>query len=640
MCGIAGILSPQSRELTDSLTRMVTSLRHRGPDGSGIRVFDACALGHTRLSIVDLAGGQQPMEDVSGNMCVTFNGEIYGYQEIKRGLKNYPFRSDSDTEVILALYQEHGERMITMLPGMFAFALWDERRNRLFCARDRFGEKPFFYATGRRGDFVFASEIKALLASGLIDPEISRKSLAHYLGRGYVHPAATIYSNVHVLPPGHTLSYEGGSLRVCRYWSAPTSTDQMDLSDAVVEFRRLFEQAVNRQLVADVPVGAFLSGGLDSSSVVAAACGGHPGIRTLSFGFGERDDELPFAAEVARKFGTDHIEMKPESADLACLLHEMQQVYDEPFADSSNIPTYLLCREARNHLKVVLTGDGGDELLGGYAWYHPLFWFDRARGNSALPYATARALLAIFDRHRIRRLAGVRERSRGIVLGRRYRSACEAHAAENLFFTADQIGAMGLPTNGLAPANINSSSDNDSLDDVMRMDVSDYMPGDILVKIDRASMAHGLELRAPFLDVDFAEFCLSLPAKLKFDGRRDKIILREAYSSQWPPSIRARSKRGFGAPVRSWLADPSMRDLQLRHVLQPSASIRDLLRLRAGNETIQNPSGYQAWILLVLGMWLETHGSLGRGEKPDIDSTEAVTPTANGQASSEHLSTP
>lgn len=640
MCGIAGFVSPQAREQTHSLARMVASLRHRGPDGSGTRVFDTCALGHTRLSIVDLLGGVQPMEDAPGHMCVTFNGEIYGYQELKHGLKNYSFRSTSDTEVILALYQAYGEQMMTKLSGMFAFALWDVRRHRLFCARDRFGEKPFYYATGRRGELVFASEIKALLASGLIDPQLSHTSLAHYLGRGYVHPASTIYSNVHVLPPGHALSFEDGRLRVWRYWSLPPSSDRLDLEDAVVEFRRLFEQAVSRQLVADVPVGAFLSGGLDSSSVVAAACGGHPGIRSLAFGFGERDDELPFAAEVARKFGTDHIEMKADVTDLGGLLLQMQQVYDEPFADSSNIPTYLLCQEARRHLKVVLTGDGGDELLGGYSWYHPMFWFDRSLGNSTIPYATARVLLAILDRHRIQRLDGVRERSRGIVLGHRYHSVCDAHATENLFFTVDQLEAMGLPTNELAPTNTNSSSDDDSLDDVLRTDVLNYLPGDILVKIDRASMAHGLELRAPFLDVDFAEFCLSLPVKLKFDGRRDKIILREAYSSQWPPAIRARSKRGFGAPVRSWLADASMQELAERHVLRPSAAIRELLRLRTGDRSIWDPSSYQAWVLLVLGVWLESRGKPGGVESAEINLAGTETSATNRQETAQYLITP
>jgi asparagine synthase (glutamine-hydrolysing) len=607
VCGIVGIVSGAVVEEERSLRRMVDSLRHRGPDGSEVRLLDGCGLGHTRLSIVDLEGGKQPMLSPDGSTAVTFNGEIYGYREIRRDLSDFPFRTSSDTEVLLALFEKYGERMMPRLPGMFAFAIWDKRR-RLFAARDRFGEKPFFYAFGRGGEFIFASEIKAILASGLVEPVLSRGALAHYLRRGYVHPHSTIYENIQALPPACALSYEPGGLRTWRYWTPAPARQSIGLGEAVGEFRRLFERAVERQLVADVPVGAFLSGGLDSSSVVAAASRRKQGLRTLSFGFPGSHDELPFAADVARECRTDHTTIRVQEEDLGALLETMQMVYDEPFADSSNVPTYLLCREARRHLKVVLTGDGGDELLGGYSWYRPLYWLERSRGARLVQRVTARALLAFLDRCRIRRFERLRERSRGIVLAGRYGTVAAAQRGENRFFSDREIASFGLPAAdpGCGPAPDEPTGD--PLARAMRVDFSDYMPGDILVKIDRASMAHGLELRAPFLDVEFAEFCLSLPSRFKLDGRQDKIILREAYLIDWPPSVRGRTKQGFGAPIRSWLASPAIQNLIGRHVLDPSAPIHDLLRLSRSEEAVRE-SRHRGWILLVLSLWLAGRGA-------------------------------
>jgi asparagine synthase (glutamine-hydrolysing) len=633
MCGIAGIVSGAVVEEERSLRSMVDSLRHRGPDGSGVHLTEGCGLGHTRLSIVDLEGGKQPMLSPDGSMAVTFNGEIYGYQEIRRELTDYPFRDSSDTDVLLALFAKHGERMMPHLPGMFAFAIWDGRRRRLFAARDRFGEKPFFYAFGRRGEFVFASEIKAILASGQVEPVLSQSALAHYLRRGYVHPHSTIYENVHVLPPACALSYEPGGLRTWRYWTPAPARESIGLGEAVGEFRRLFERAVERQLVADVPVGAFLSGGLDSSSVVAAASRRKQRLRTLSFGFPGSDDELPFAAEVARECRTEHITMRAEDEDLGALLEAMQTVYDEPFADSSNVPTYLLCREARRHLKVVLTGDGGDELLGGYAWYRPLYWLERSRGTSVVQLVTARALLAFLDRCRIRRLERLRERSRGMVLAGRYASVAAAQRGENVFFSDREIGSFGLPAAEPGGGDVPAESAEDALAQAMETDLWDFMPGDILVKIDRASMAHGLELRAPFLDVDFAEFCLSLPSRFKLDGRQDKIILREAYSAEWPASVRGRGKQGFGAPIRDWLASAPIRSLIGRYLLDRSAPIHDLLRLSLNEHAIRE-SGHRGWILLVLSLWLAGRGSsprsseAGAGEVPSWSAGRISSATA------------
>jgi asparagine synthase (glutamine-hydrolysing) len=605
MCGIAGIVSGAGFHGEPALRRMVDSLRHRGPDGSAIQIFECCGLGHTRLSVVDLEGGKQPMLSPDRSFAVTFNGEIYGYQEIRRELSGYAFRTTSDTEVLLALFARHGERMMPRLPGMFSFAIWDDRRRLLFCARDRFGEKPFYYATGAGGEFVFASEIRAILDSGLVEPELRKDALVHYLRRGYAHPSQGIYSNVHVLPPAHALVFDRDRIRTWRYWEPPAASGTARMEEAVGEFRRLFERSVSRQLVADVPIGAFLSGGLDSSTVVAAASREKQGLRTLSFGFEGNYDELPFADLVARQYQTDHIALRADAEDLPELLFTMQSVYDEPFADSSNIPTYLLCREARKHLKVVLTGDGGDELLGGYAHYRPLVWLERYRGSSAVTYATARVMMSVFDRLRTRRLARLRDLSRGIVLGRRHGSILEAQRAESTFFSDREITSLGLQA-GRWPEPVDGRPGRqNSVADAMHADLEDYMPGDILVKIDRASMAHGLELRAPFLDVDFAGFCLSLPASLKIRTNRDKIILREAYADRWPALVRKRAKQGFGAPVGDWLASPALRSLVDHYLLRPGATICDLLPGRGiSNHAREDP--HKCWILLTLALWLDS----------------------------------
>ncbi len=384
MCGIAGIVAPEADRYRPALEHMVAALRHRGPDGSGTHVFPGCTLGHTRLSIVDLTTGDQPMLAADGTLAITFNGEIYGFREIKQRLRDYQFHTTSDTEVILALYQTYGENYLQYLPGMFAFAIWDERQQALFAARDRFGEKPFYYAWGSGGEFLFASEIKSLTASGLLQPKISRESLVHYLRYLYVHPHRTIYSNVFVLPPAHGLRLKGTQLSVERYWQLPATTEVLSEQDAIAEFRRLFERAVERQLIADVPVGSFLSGGLDSSSVVAVASRNYPGLKTFSFGFRDSINELPFARQIADLYDTDHVELEDQQTDIAELLIEMARVYDEPFADSSNIPTYLISQAARCYGKVVITGDGGDELLAGYDfWYRAIWEMERSKAYPA-----------------------------------------------------------------------------------------------------------------------------------------------------------------------------------------------------------------------------------------------------------------
>ncbi len=367
MCGIAALVTSQEGVSPDIVPRMVAALRHRGPDSQGVYHFSRCTLGSARLSIVDVEGGRQPILSRDAALGVTFNGAIYGFRELKTHLGDYPFQTGTDTELILALYARHGDGFLRHLPGMFAFALWDDREQKLTCARDRFGEKPVYYAFGTGGEFLVASEIKAILASGLVAPVLNPAAVGHYLTRLHVHPSQTIYSNVHALPPAYVLRFQDGRLRVEPYWQPPDIVEGIAAEVAVERFRHLFDTAIRKQLVADVPVGVLLSGGIDSSTVAAVASQRQPGVRTFSFGFRAGvEDELPFARGMAQRCRTSHYELADDSADIPALLRRMQTIYDEPFADSSNIPTFLVCEMARRHVTVALGGDGADELLGGY----------------------------------------------------------------------------------------------------------------------------------------------------------------------------------------------------------------------------------------------------------------------------------
>jgi asparagine synthase (glutamine-hydrolysing) len=602
MCGIVGIIAPRASRYRDAIQKMTDSLSHRGPDGSGMHFFDGCALGHRRLSIVDLDTGRQPMLSSVSPIGITFNGEIYGYREIRETLADYPFCTSSDTEVILALYEKYRHDCVAHVPGMFAFAVWDDARQELFCARDRFGEKPFYYAFGKGGEFIFASEIKAILASGLIRPALNREALVHYLQYLHVNPRQTIYGNIHTLHPAHFLRWCDGRVSVGRYWSLPEAVDKIDTGEAVERFKYLLDRAVARQLVADVPVGAFLSGGLDSSTVVALASRHQARIKTFSFSFEDSASEFPYARQVAEKYGTEHFELADKTADIGELLFTMQEVYDEPFADSSNIPTYLISKLASEHVKVVLSGDGADELLAGYSWYRSLLAMQKGGNIQLLRMALT-----------LSRFLGVKAspsqiyRGQGAAFARRYGSIVQAHSAQKQYFTDNELLQLGLkpPVNYLLSSGVPAFG---TIDDALRLDIEGYMPGDILVKVDRASMANGLELRAPFLDVDFASFCISLPWCMKIDTEQDKLILRQGYADTWPPAIRNRSKQGFGAPVDCWLKHDSVRALKEKYLGKPDQKIFSLLPYGSMRDYVERDD-YRTWILLVLAMWLEQHNA-------------------------------
>lgn len=602
MCGIAGIVGPVTRENREAVERMTRALDHRGPDDRNILELDGCILGHTRLSIVDIEGGSQPMmlHRRNGNVAVAFNGEIYGYKSLRSQYHDFTFQTHSDTEVLLAAYQTHGQRMLDHIPGMFAFSIWDENRKQLFCARDRFGEKPLYYARGRNGEFVFCSEIPALLASGLIDVSIDRNALSHYLRFLYTAGERTIFREIRALLPAHSLAVSNGEVDIRRYWSSPSLQPDISLDDAAEEFRHLMQSAVDRQLVADVPVGVFLSGGLDSSSIAMLAARTTPHIRSFSFEFPGDLSELHYAIAAAEKSGTDHTVMSADDIDIADLLPSIVEAYGEPFADSSCVPMYALCREAAKHTKVALTGDGGDELLGGYTWYKTLYWM---REFADIGPAKAFMLRVVSRAMRVFQCQGhaqAEERNVGAIYARRFASITDAHRHQVSFFSRDETQSLGLTNDD----SVDFPGGN-SLDHAMLADVKTYMADDILKKVDRASMAHGLELRAPFLDRDVATFCLSLPYRLKMDAKTDKILLRRTFRHELPRSILHREKLGFGGPVAQWLKMPRMRELVSDVLFAKSAAINDHLDLTRFRSRFDRTRSMQVWALLYFGLWLQ-----------------------------------
>jgi asparagine synthase (glutamine-hydrolysing) len=599
MCGIIGIVAKKSIEYKKVIDHMILTQKHRGPDESNSVFFENCGLGHNRLSIVDISTGQQPMYSVDQNKAIVFNGEIYGYEEI-RGSLDYKYKTKSDTEVILALYEKYGQDLLTHLPGMFAFTIWDNTKQSLFCARDRFGEKPFYYAIGKGGEFIFTSEIKTIIASGLVEPILNNDSLTHYLQYLYIEPSKTIYKNIFVLPPAHKLNYKDGKISVERYWSLPIIDKEIKSEEAVTQFRSLLKTAVKKQLIADVPVGAFLSGGLDSTTIVAIASQFKEKLKTFCFGFNSAMSELPFAKEVANQYKTDHTELFADE-DIGDLLLKMSDIYDEPFADSSNIPTYLISHEAKKHVKVVLTGDGGDELFGGYGWYKTFLQYspnDKHHDSwiTLLFWKVMSRLSSIFEQNYINSQASYFS---GI-----HKNPTDFHKAFNQYFTDKEIDKLCLYKD--KEDNKEDKIKDTLAEDPTHYDLTDYMPGDILTKIDRASMANSIELRAPFLDVDFASFCASLTLNLKVNSSNDKLILRQAFEDLWPDSVKKRSKQGFGSPIKKWLKINSVKKIKNEYLNDSSKKIFNLISFNESRKFVRKDN-YRTWILLVLSIWMEKH---------------------------------
>ena len=562
MCGFVGIAAVAPRDDRAWLTVARDTLAHRGPDDAGEWWSEdgRVGLAHRRLAILDLSSaGRQPMGDVRGELWIVFNGEIYNFRELREelGRKGHSFRTRTDTEAILAAYREWGTDCLHRFNGMFAFALYDRPRRRLFLARDRAGEKPLFYRLAA-GEVRFASELKALLADPLLPRVIDHEALDCYLAFGFVPGERCILQGVSKLPPSHALTFdlESGQTQVWRYWDlpAPPADDgkRIDQEEMLEQLELLLEDAVRRQLVADVPVGVHLSGGIDSSLVTAMAARSHPRINTFTVRFPgyRRYDETQHARLVARHFGTEHVELDASevSPDLLSILARQ---FDEPIVDSSMIPTSLICGLVRHHCTVSLGGDGGDELFGGYQHYSRLLRLERVGGYVPLPVRRAiantaswlpvgfhgrnwlQALGADF-RHRVPLIASYFDastRQRLLLAGR-----------EECPPVAEPIWGAGLEHQG------------DLVQRATRLDFRLYLAEDILVKIDRASMLHSLEVRAPFLDFRIVEFAFgTVPSNLKATATRRKILLGQLASRVLPAGFDAERKQGFSIPLGSWL---------------------------------------------------------------------------------------
>lgn len=594
MCGIltiAGKAVELYRE--DTLDSMLETLSRRGPDDRGILRFPGCILGQTRLSILDIGGGHQPMRDSTHDSAITFNGEIYNHVELRKVLqdKGHRFTTSSDTEVILKAYQEYGDDCPKHLEGMFAFVIWDNAKKRLFMARDRFGEKPLFYTVDQHGSFVVASEIKALFASGSVLGEIDYDAIDAYFHLLYIPPQKTVFKNILPLPPAHYGVYEGGELKIERYWSLPNAPLRVSEAEAMHELKRLLDLSVKKCMVADVEVGTFLSGGVDSS-IITHLAQNHSSARVKSFsaGFEEYINELPYARQAANIVGTDHHEIQMKS-DIASVLQKVCVSFDEPFADSSSIPQFLISEFARKDVKVVLSGDGGDEMFIGYGWYWKQFNLGLAEKVKRNLRRDVRHMFADDPlRDHVNYLTHMNKLERLLL----WRDTSFANSAFPIHFE----GSEALPP----------------IERINMFDLHMFLPGDILPKVDRASMMASLEVRSPFLDRRLAEFAHNIPMDYKTDRRNGKLILKKAYEDVFGYEFLHRRKQGFSAPVQHWLLRDDIRDLVYASFIQKEAGVYAFLQewyiksmIRRFYEKKDLYHGYRLWILLCLELWFDAH---------------------------------
>ncbi len=638
MCGITGYLHSDRQQPSHPqlLRRMSDAIAHRGPDGSGAWFGDGVGLAHRRLSIIDLEGGRQPLGNEDDSVQVVFNGEIYNYRELRDDLlkRGHVFRTHSDTEVLVHLYEEFGGEMVTRLRGMFAFAIWDSRKHRLLLARDRVGIKPMYVFRNHEW-LVFGSELKALLAHPAVPRDVSAPAIDDYFSYGMIPGASTIFRGVEKLLPGHVMSIDADrwSFSTKRYWQLKFTPDEsLSLSDWREAVSSKLRETVQAHLVADVPVGAFLSGGLDSSMIVADATRGDQPMQTFSMGFREAAfNELPHARAVAEHFGTQHHE-ELVTPDAASLLTQLTEYYDEPFADSSAIPTFLVSQLAARHLKVVLSGDGGDEALGGYSRY-----------KHDLKEASLRNLVPSWLRHSL--LAGIARlwpRTDWLPRPLRLKSALtnlslDADAAyantltlcrqpgRSQLLSADVLHELcGHDSQRIARESFARAGQAGTLDVLAGMiaaDMGTLLPDDYLVKVDRASMANGLEVRPPLLDHEFLELCARLPSRWKIRDGETKWLLRELSRDVLPDSIRNRPKQGFEVPLDAWFRGP-LRGMFSDLVLSPNAAVSNLINPREARRVFDahqrgtGRHGTVLWMLLSLSAWAERYLS-AKGDKHD-----------------------
>jgi asparagine synthase (glutamine-hydrolysing) len=619
MCGIAGAITPPGSGVTrETLERLLDRIAHRGPDGSGLEEYTAgtghkVLLGHRRLAIIDPVGGRQPMCDEVAGLALTFNGEIYNFRMLREELKGagYRFRLDSDTEVLLRAYQHWGEQCVAHLRGMFAFAIWDARKQRLFMARDRFGEKPLFIRE-EGGGLYFASEIKALLELPGARPQVDVSAVWDYLAYRYVPGPKTLLHGIRKLAPGTCAMWERGKLSERRYWTAPDAKaagSAIPEGDVVGSFLERLDEVVRLEMVSDVPFGAFLSGGLDSSTIVALMTRHNSKVKTFSVGFGGPESaysELGYADVIAKHFATDHHELVINPDDLIEHLPKLVGFRDAPVTEPSDIPIYMLAKEASRSVKMVLTGEGSDEVLGGYpkhvyerfaASYQMLPGFLRngliAPLTQSLPYGFRRAKTAITNLN----IEDWRERLP------RWFGACNEEERDKL----STLRVNGHAFGGNVPP-FDGDPARSTLRRILYFDQTSWLPDNLLERGDRMTMAASIESRVPFLDHELAAFVSGLPDQYRVKGMKTKWILREAGRSLIPDAILDRPKVGFRVPVNKWFRGP-MREYLQDHLQGPGSKTRGYFDPRVLDRTVaEHIDGKQnheklLWALLNLEIW-------------------------------------
>lgn len=621
MCGIAGFFhrEPGRQAEQANLDAMIAAIFHRGPDSAGTLCQDGMALGMRRLRIIDLEGGEQPQYDAERNIAVTFNGEIYNHDELRRDLisRGHQLKTRSDTEVLVYLYKEYGEDMLEHLNGMFAFALADIRRRKVLLARDRIGIKPFFFGE-RQGTWFWGSEIKAILAHPSISPEVDLDHLPDYLFLNYMPPDRTLFKGIEQLKPGEMAVLDADGCRRRQWWDLSFESDPtIGEEEAIEGALGLLEDSVRLRLMSDVPFGAFLSGGIDSSAIVAyMARNMDRPVKTFSIGFAEKSfDERPYASRVAERYGTEHHELvvDPEK-EVADLLPTLVEHSEEPTADSSALPVYMVSRLAREHVTMVLSGDGGDEVFAGYETYNAWKVAERWRKVpgfirngivrplvEALPVSDGKVSFEFKAKRFVR---------------------CAGHSPERAHFSwrhivdeATQRELLGSRLRGPEPFDrhgglFDAAGTNDPLGKMLYMDTRFYLPGDMLVKVDRMSMAHSLEARVPFLDHRLVEYMAKVPSSVKFPGGLKKALLKKGLEPLLDHDLLYRKKAGFNVPKNVWLRGP-LREM-VGDLLSPSSLAKHgffeasvVQRLIDEHQQRRADHSFAIWSILVFQLWYD-----------------------------------
>jgi len=625
MCGIAGWANLDANKLSQKtseaiLHQMCERMKHRGPDSEGLWTGESVALGMRRLSIIDLHTGEQPVYSEDKSIVVVMNGELYNFREVRSELekRGHKFETQTDTEILPHLYEEYGEAMLEHINGMFAFALWDKRQKKLLIVRDRFGEKPLYYGVFD-GKLIFASEPKALLENPSVKTEINTDALRQYLSFDYVPAPNSIYKNIYKLPAAHLLILENGEVKTRRYWnlSFHKNGNTPTIEKAADDLRDLLADAVRMRLVSDVPLGILLSGGVDSSTVAAFATQfSTEKVKTFSIGFEEDSfDESKFAREVAEHLGTEHYEDKLSVERAADLISEIGTWLDEPMSDGSLLPTFLLSRFVKKYVTVALGGDGGDEIFAGYPMY---FGHKMARVYDSIPRFLRSGLIEpiVNNLPVSTKNLSFDYKAKRFVAASKYDSVTRHHSWFGSFSIDQQNELLNKDVLAQTSSDIYKGAKDllkitDAETEIERMqflDMNFYMAEDILTKVDRASMAVSLEVRAPFLDPRVAQFAASLPLEYKLKGNKGKYILKRAVEPLLPKTILQRPKKGFGIPIAEWLKgrlNPLMHDLLAPERLKNQGLFDEkfVQKLIKEHEASAASHHKQLWTLLVFQLW-------------------------------------